>query len=506
MHRVWEIDEIVRLIVSHLKRHKQGAVALACCSRSLSDIVLDSLWEHLVGLSRLLKCLPRDTWTTRDFDFVRIIFSGLLALEELKGEQVFLRCPTTEEWLRFSTYARRVHSFSAAGYAMDSVSSEAYRLLSIQAPTLGHYILPNLRSIKWDIHPWRDVPFIHLFLNPELVDVHIVFPNPRPNIYRLAVVSSIPTKELTHLRLERMGNEDSVLVAIQSLVDKTSETLRSVALDGDLSMALIDKLLRLQDLGSLEIELPKTRISPPDVVLPSLERLAVRCREDVPWFHILKNIPNPALREVEATFLDSSSIHLQNLTSALIDANKRRNLTKLQCSWEKLIPLTEEGLRSALPFDRLTTLNLLPRCIEGQCGVQLEDTVICDLSTALPKLESLKLGGAPCTIPASNVTIKSLAALSTNCVHLDFLQLHFDVNEIASRQSFADYQTQTFTSRLRTLSVGTQPLPSDPEDILLVAMTILYIFPHVKLSHADGNWRKVRAAIELSQGGLSSTE
>jgi hypothetical protein len=376
----------------------------------------------------------------------------------------------------------------------------------MQTSTLGQYILPNLHSIRWDVHPWANASFVRLFLNPGLVSVHIQFPNPRPHIYRIAAISSIPTKDLAHLRLKDMGNEESVLDALEILLDKSSETIRSVALDGGLSTTFIDKLLRLRNLRSLEIELPDAHISPPEVALPSLVKLAVRYREDVPWFHILNNIPNPALRDLEATFLDASPTHMQSLISALIEANKKQTLTRLQCSWDELIPLTPERLRSAFSLERLTTLNLFPRCIDRLCGVQLEDSVVCALAAALPRLKSLKLGEVPCKISTSKVTSESLAALSTNCVDLDFLQIHFDAKEIVSGASHANYQTRRFTSRLRTLSVGSQPVPSQNKDILLVASTILHIFPHVEeLSNAEGDWRLVRSGIGmLREAGYAS--
>ena len=405
-------------------------------------------------------------------------------------------------------YARRVREFSACGYGVgvDGVSSEAYQVLSMQTSTLGQYILPNLHSLRWDVHPWTNAPFIRLFLNPGLANVHIQFPNPRPDVYRLAAISSIPTKDLAQLRLKYMGNEGPVLDALQNLLDKSSETIRSVALDGGLSTAFIDRLFQLRNLRSLEIELPSIPISSPEVVLPSLKKLAIRYRDDVPWFHILKKIPNPALRDLEATFLDDSLTHIQTLTSSLIHANKKQTLTRLQCSWEKLTPLTVERLRSVFPLERLTTLNLLPRCIEGRCGVQLEDSIICELAKALPRLKSLKLGGVPCKVFTPNVTIESLAALSTNCVDLDFLQLHFDANKLVSSGSYTDYQSRTFTSRLRTLSVGSQPLPSDNKNIILIAFALIRIFPHVEeLSHAEGAWKQVKLGIGLLRNGPPSS-
>lgn len=75
MHRFWQIDELVRLVASELEKGcgaSASAVALACCSKRLSDSVLDPLWEELIGLSRLVKCLPPDTWETRDGKLVRM--------------------------------------------------------------------------------------------------------------------------------------------------------------------------------------------------------------------------------------------------------------------------------------------------------------------------------------------------------------------------------------------------------------------------------------------------
>ena len=75
MHRFWEIDEMVRMVASDLENHYEASastLALACCSKRLSDIVLDILWEWLEGLSWLMRCLPRKTWETRNGNFVRM--------------------------------------------------------------------------------------------------------------------------------------------------------------------------------------------------------------------------------------------------------------------------------------------------------------------------------------------------------------------------------------------------------------------------------------------------
>ncbi|KAF9646238.1 hypothetical protein BDM02DRAFT_276018 [Thelephora ganbajun] len=170
----------------------------------------------------------------------------------------------------------------------------------------------------------------------------------------------------------------------------------------------------------------------------------------------------------------------------------------LECSSKDGISITEEEIHPFLSFGKLTTLNLSSSCTEERCGVQLYDSIVSRLAMALPQLTSLMLGDIPCKTSTSDVTIKSLVALSTHCVDLDVLRLHFNANDILSRGAYANSETRKFTCKLRTLSVGSQPLPSNHDDILLVTFTILRIFPHVEnITSAEGDWELVRRGVEL---------
>ena len=74
---------MVRLLAKDLEKRcgaSASAVALACCSRQLADIVLDSVWEEVRGLVRLMQCLSPDTWEIRDCEFVSIARPGPLVL------------------------------------------------------------------------------------------------------------------------------------------------------------------------------------------------------------------------------------------------------------------------------------------------------------------------------------------------------------------------------------------------------------------------------------------
>jgi len=332
------------------------------------------------------------------------------------------------------------------------VSLAVYHLLSMQTQTLGHYLLPNLRSIRCDFYPWDLVPFLRLFLNPGLVDVNISFPGDGLHIYRPATISLIPTRGLTHLRLVSMDDDDELSMdALHNLLDEASETLRSVCLDGQQSTAVFEKLLQLPNLRCLDVRHPGAQISPSAVVSPSLEKLVFGYNEGGPWLHILQNAPS--LQELVVIYSGSSPTYLQKLASSL-SKDMRRTLISLKCSSGKEAPLTESGLRPFLSFGRLTTLELTTSCTGWRCGTQLNDSIISELAMALPRLASLTLGGMPCKASTSDVTVMGLVALSTNCVDLDFLQLHFNTKDIISRGTHANSQTHRFTCKLRTLSVG----------------------------------------------------
>ena len=364
----------------------------------------------------------------------------------------------------------------------------------MQTPTLGHHLLPNLRSIRWKDYSWDHVPFLRLFLNPGLAEVSLTLPDDGPHLYRAAAVSLIPTRNLTTLHLEPIEQDSTSLDALHNLLNEASKTIQLVYLNGEVSTAVIEKLLQLPNLHLLCLSLPGAWISSPEVAFPSLKHLAVCYREAGSWLHVLRNIPTPTLQELGVAFSGSSPTYLQTLGSSLLDARIDRTLAVLECSSENEVPLTEAGIRPLLSFGRLTTLKLTNSCTKERCGVQLNDSIISELARALPQLTSLVLGDIPCRSPTPGVTVASLVALSTNCVDLDFLRLHFNTNGIVScGTAYANPQMHKFACKLRTLSVGSQPLPSEPNDILLVTFTILHIFPHVEtIAHKDGEWKQVK--------------
>ena len=72
MDHVFRLDDIIRLIADNIPYGKLGsAVALACCSRSISAPTLDSLWRKQTDLGTLLvSTLPPPTWKVVNDEFV----------------------------------------------------------------------------------------------------------------------------------------------------------------------------------------------------------------------------------------------------------------------------------------------------------------------------------------------------------------------------------------------------------------------------------------------------
>ena len=68
VHRCLKVDEILRIIANELvgSGANATAAALAPCSKSFEDPVLESLWETQEQLLPLLQSFPGDVWETSE--------------------------------------------------------------------------------------------------------------------------------------------------------------------------------------------------------------------------------------------------------------------------------------------------------------------------------------------------------------------------------------------------------------------------------------------------------
>jgi len=90
------------------------------------------------------------------------------------------------------------------------------------------------------------------------------------------------------------------------------------------------------------------------------------------------------------------------------------------------LPIDSSLLSRFLPFTGLVELHITTACMFlGPCISKFADEDVERLVTALPKLESVRLGEAPCNPGACPTTIRSLLFFSIHCTRLRYLNIHF---------------------------------------------------------------------------------
>jgi hypothetical protein len=137
-------------------------------------------------------------------------------------------------------------------------------------------------------------------------------------------------------------------------------------------------------------------------------------------------------------------------------------------------------------FKNLTSLIISSDC-NSLCQTSgLTDNDIDLLSTAMPCLETLNLGSAPC-ISLSQITFKSLYTLSRRCTRLNDLLIHFNpalfVTKCRKLESWdvalgiSDVNTSLDLCSVTELYAGEIPLPEQSHACSILALGLLRVFP-----------------------------
>ena len=119
---------------------------------------------------------------------------------------------------------------------------------------------------------------------------------------------------------------------------------------------------------------------------------------------------------------------------------------------------------------------------DGMCTFGLTDDDVGNLAVALPSLVSLGLGEA-CGLNSCHTTITSLLSISTHCLGLTLLEIHFNTRTIVDdMRRLLDEGSGRDKPRceLGSLLVGCLPLRVRVEDVGTVAMGFADIFPCLK--------------------------
>ena len=409
-HRIFEIDEILRVIVWHTRNTSEVAtVSLACCCKAFEEPALSLLWVSKSGLGDLLPLLPSILAPT----------TGPTAR------------PTEEEWRRFRRYASWVRVLLVdvtPGY----VTQQESTLINLIAPSSTDgptqrtttMVFPNLRNLAWLGEPSS---LIHLpsFVSPILTDllvrIMVQWETERiPGEYaplELIINSTISTSNLGSLCLSippEANPSPELKRDVADFVLRCGSTLAGFEVDFELPELVILHLMSLPNLKRWRAAQP-----------PPMELLSSPLR------------PMVSFAQVEYLSLNTATPRgWLSFIGALVGEN----------SHPPPVPHVP-----AFSFKNLTSFDMDRPNGQGciySCTFLLTDSDISLLADTLPRLEWVWLG-IPCRFNVCQTTFRSLHTLSTRCPLLKYLCIHINTTTLVQdiRSVFEEDNEQTETQR-----------------------------------------------------------
>jgi len=348
----------------------------------------------------------------------------------------------------------------------------------------GGVLCPKLEWLHWDFDGTQiALTYFHLFLSPHLKCVTLDRSNMGdiPWIQLIGLISSLPSS-LEELTIMCGPGGETLSDATFSLIRRCGPSLRRLCSHVPLSGAALHHVMQLSNLRSwIAVQEPPRTVQ--TCIFPSLEQLRIDKFVALPWLHLLTlhGKGNPR---------DSSS-------SVIPHQNVGETMTSIYCPEGTVVD--SNLFSSLLVFRGLVTVFVDTHCYEeGVCTFRLTDDDMRDLSVTLPHLEHLRLG-RPCGSNSCNNTVASLSSISTHCLGLTRLEIHFNTRTIVGdMQHLLDGDSGRGSAKcgLRKLVVGYLPLGVRGEDIGTLADGFKAIFPSLTdLTDYSGRWLELESRL-----------
>ena len=365
-------------------------------------------------------------------------------------------------------------------------------LSRISCNTPNGVLFPKLERLFWNTRTAdSEIAFFRLFLSPRLKSVtlctDIGSPLGQPEAIS-QIISSLPISLDQLLVISRQG-KGPISDAISSLVCRSGSSLGSFGTRVPLSEAAVRHLMQLPNLRYWKtVQGPPLDI--PTSIFPSLEQLHLAEPAALPWIYLLASHRNHILQ--------GSS------TLATSRANVRETLESLKCTSNSIV-VDSSLLASVTMFRNLVTLCVRTYCSSTEgCTFRLTDNDVENFASGLPRLRELEFG-LPCHFNSCDTTVASLLSISTHCLDLVALEIHFNTRTIVGDiQRLVDGGAQHDEAKcaLWSLTVGSlQPVVRE-EDIETVAMGLKIIFPRlVNISYHKSRWYEVKHRLSRRSFG-----
>jgi len=396
---------------------------------------------------------------------------------------------------------RKLEIFGTLGIPSTEVLS-VLRFRTIDRP-----LFPSLKMLDLSSVPGSFIPFIPLFLSSKTTAIDITFSaSEAPKAVIASMVTTLPTlcPNLQIISLENLPRDPDITAAVSGMLLATNQnTLRSFHVDSPLTGEAHEAIYKLANLCELSTVIEKDTPLPP-AVLPNLTNLTITYDGGDDWMQVFRGA---TLQKLESAIFYPQSTQIGDFLRAFarmaLVISAQNALSELflytTCSWNPTY-------RSLLPFTQLKVLHIEFSC-RGGCSSRVDDGIIIDLARAMPKLETLHLGDAPCRQIPIGVTAKGLVALANHCLDLSTLRIHFQVDSLSDKPAAAGIASNVGSiaprrdCALTELDAGHIFVPEG--SVLTVALTLARIFPCIETIYYsdddDETWDEVEEAIRDSR-------
>lgn len=369
---------------------------------------------------------------------------------------------------------------------------------------------PNLHQLHGWIEPTL-LRFLHRFVSPRLTSFSVYMDTDEPlgcSGYGSLTdtISAIPGTSLRRFSLGGHQWENATTrfkQEVSAMVLRCGSALNYLNAGVELSEAAILHLIQLPHLHTLKL----THESPPHitdaflrdtVILPSVRSLTLATPTAHAWLPFLNDL----------SWRHAATAAAWRPVQTQVQIGIHSSLEELYCGCGEAP--TRTIVKQALAFRNLTTLEVGQFCPADRCSFDLTDDNVTAITKALPRLQKLLLGH-PCWWNTCQTTFKSLLTLSTNCMELTELIIHFNtigiVEDVKSLLETEDPNVQTLRKGPRcgvtNLPVFLTPLMVNKPDTELLAKGLLFVFPNLgdmpicpsSRGSTSSEWLRVSAAI-----------
>lgn len=385
-----------------------------------------------------------------------------------------------------------------------SLSLKAWQELSIIRPAR---LLSNLQSLEW-YSATETFSYIDLFLSARLTSLNVRVVPDIPNVG--SILASLPVGTLEELRFLDSSEDRAVQDAISNSVLRTTAALRSIEVSSDLSDAAIRHITRLPNLSDASVSFGNMGqlSASADTTFPSLRTLETRVDNGGGWKYLMQNA-----KSLDSTVLHSLSVlqpeEIVAVFGFLIDEGFHRTMHRLSFAALQPCDLIPHVLAPLVKFRTLTRLSVTSSCDPTRCRSRLTNDVLAQLAEALPQLVELFLGATPCRSPGREITLAGLRPLSTHCIYLETVQIHFSALDIPT-----DIPDDALTNpsdqeplgpnhcHLLQLVVGDLPVSASEDSLLIIAYFLRQLFPRLSKivrTVPDSPWERVQEHIDTFQ-------